>query len=427
MSLKKAKELRAERAAIHEQAQALLNKAEGENRDFNADEQKQWDKMQDDIKSLGNRAQRLEQEETERRATSGLPIGALESQLDVELLPQARQFIEFDRFVRNQDDGPRGRATREFMLPAPAFVLPSDIPEEVRKQILEHRAQSTTTTAGGYLVPQGFSNALERAMLQFGGMRQSRATLIRTATGNQIEWPTVDDTSNEGALLSENTQDSEQDVTFGQKVLDAYKYTSKIVRVSVELMQDSFFDMGAFLGAALGERLGRIQNRHATVGTGSSQPNGIVVASTAGKTVASSSAVTHDELLDLKHSVDPAYRGQAQWMFNDATLLVLKKLKDSQNRPLWLPGIAVREPDTLDGQGYVVNQNMASMEASAKSILYGDFSKYVMREVLGITLVRMVERYADYHQVGFVAIMRFDGELIDAGTHPVKHILHPSP
>lgn len=192
-------------------------------------------------------------------------------------------------------------------------------------------------------------------------------------------------------------------------------------------MQDSFFDMGGFLGSALGERLGRIQNRHATTGTGSSQPNGVVTASTAGVTLASSSAVTHDELLDLKHSVDPAYRMQAEWMFADSTLKALKKLKDSQNRPLWLPGIAVREPDTLDGDRFVVNQHMSGMEASAKSILYGDFSKYIMREVLNISLIRMVERYADYHQVGFVAIMRFDGELIDAGTNPIKHAIHPSP
>lgn len=422
MSLKKAKELREQRKRIHEQSIELLNGAEGENRDFNDDEQRKWDEMQAEMTALGNRAARLEQEETERRATMGIPLGDAEGLSDDELLPEARQFLEFDRYIRNHERN----GSRDVMLrgmPEP----PEHLPEEVRRQIVEQRAQSTTTTAGGYLVPQGFSNALERALLQFGGMRQSRAMRIQTATGNQIEWPTVDDTSNEGALLAENTQDSEQDVVFGQKLLDAYKYTSKIVRVSYELMQDSFFDMGGFLGSALGERLGRIQNRHATTGTGSSQPNGVVTASTAGVTLASSSAVTHDELLDLKHSVDPAYRMQAEWMFADSTLKALKKLKDSQNRPLWLPGVATREPDTIDGDRYVVNQHMASMEASAKSILYGDFSKYVMREVLAISLIRMVERYADYHQVGFVAIMRFDGELIDAGTNPIKHAIHPSP
>lgn len=426
MSLKRAKELRAERAALHEKAQGILNTAEEANRDFTPEEQEQWDTIQADMTSLGNRAQRLEQEESERRLTLTVPMHELDAVDPSELEPEARQFLEFDRFVRNADGESSRRHSREFLLRGEP-PLPDNLPDEVRQQIMAHRAQSTTTTAGGYLVPQGFSNALERALLQFGGMRQSRTTVIRTATGNQIEWPTVDDTSNEGALLAENTQDSEQDVTFGQKTLDAYKYTSKIVRVSVELMQDSFFDMGAFLGSALGERLGRIQNRHATTGSGSSQPNGVVTASTAGKTVASSSAVTHDELLDLKHSVDPAYRMSAEWMFNDATLLVLKKLKDGDNRPLWAPGIAVREPDRIDGDRYVINQSMASMEASAKSILFGDFSKYIIREVLGITLVRMVERYADYHQVGFVAIMRFDGELIDAGTNPIKHIIHPSP
>lgn len=283
-------------------------------------------------------------------------------------------------------------------------------------------AQSVgTTTAGGHTTFPGFVQNLEQAMLQFGGMRQV-STILRTATGSALDWPTVNDTSNTGALLSENVQDSEQDVTFGNLTIDAYKYTSKIVRVSVELMQDSAFNMGGTLGSLLGERLGRIQNTHATTGTGSSQPNGIVTAATLGKTAASASALTMDELLDLQASVDPAYRSNASWMFNDATRNAIRKLKSTDSVYHWQPGAVSGDPDRLFNDPITINQDMASITNSAKTVLYGALSKYLMREVLGVTLVRMNERYADYHQVGFVAIMRFDGDLLDAGTNPVKYL-----
>ncbi|MED5458632.1 MAG: phage major capsid protein, partial [Pseudomonadota bacterium] len=148
----------------------------------------------------------------------------------------------------------------------------------------EMRAQSVgTASAGGDLVPEGFVYELERALLAYGGMRQVSST-IRTESGNDLPWPTVNDTSNAGAILAENTEVSEQDVTFGSTTLGAFKYTSKLVRVSEELMQDSAFNLTSELGSLLGERIARILNTHFTTGSGSGQPMGVVEASPVGKT-----------------------------------------------------------------------------------------------------------------------------------------------
>lgn len=298
---------------------------------------------------------------------------------------------------------------------------------EMRSLHRECRAQSVgTDSEGGYTGPQGFLFELEKAMLAFGGIRQSRARILRTATGNQLEIPMYDDTGNTGALLAENTQDGEQDIVFNQALLDAYKYTSRIIRVSVELMQDSAFDMAAEIGGALGERLGRIQNTQFTTGTGTSQPQGVVVGSVAGKTAASATAITFLELMDLQHSVDPAYRGSAEFMFNDSTFSAIRQLVDGNGFPIWMPstqGLSGGPSDRFLGTPYVINQDMASITNSAKTVLYGDFSKFYVRDVLGITLVRMDERYADYHQVAFVAISRNDSVLVDAGTNPIKHLI----
>jgi HK97 family phage major capsid protein len=207
-------------------------------------------------------------------------------------------------------------------------------------------------------------------------------------------------------------------------VLDAYKISSDIIRVSYELLQDSGFDMDAIIGEAFGERLGRKSNGFLTTGTGSSQPNGIVTAAALGKTAASATAITWDEIFDLFHSVDPAYRGspKARFMFNDATLLVLRKLKDGDGNYLWQESNArTGEPATISGKPYSINQAMDSIATGNRTVVFGDFSKYIVRKAAGMQMLRLVERYGEFWQVGFIAMNRIDGELLD--TAAVKHLI----
>ena len=215
------------------------------------------------------------------------------------------------------------------------------------RQTVEERQQGTTPdAAGGYTVPQGMMQAIEIALLQWGVTR-AYSNVVRTATGREVPWPTVNDTNNKGEIIAENAAVNQQDVVFGQATTKPYMYSSKYVPVSLQLMQDSATNMQALLGRLLGERIGRIQADHFTTGTGTGQPRGITIDSPAGKTLASAGVITTDDIYDLKHSVDPAYRQTGQgFVFADATLAALKKLKDSENRPLWQPGLAVGEPNT---------------------------------------------------------------------------------
>jgi HK97 family phage major capsid protein len=269
--------------------------------------------------------------------------------------------------------------------------------------------------------------ALERALLQFGGMRQV-STVVRTDNGNDLQWPTTNDTSNTGALLGEGLEHTELDITFNDLVLNAFKYTSRLVKVSVEYLQDNAINAPEVIGSMLGERIGRITNTHFTTGDGSSKPNGVITAATSsGVTTSGGTTITYDNIIDLKHSVDPAYRTGARFMFNDTTLKILKKLKvaqfsgDTGGQPLWRAGFATGEPDTIDGDPYTINQQVAS-GTGTKAIAYGQFSKYLIRDVKDITLVRLDERYAEFGQVGFLAFSRHDGDLLDAGTNPVKYL-----
>jgi HK97 family phage major capsid protein len=291
----------------------------------------------------------------------------------------------------------------------------------------EARAQSTTNSAGGYTIPTDLASEIVVSMKAYGGMLQV-ARILATAGGNAINFPTLDDTSTTAYLLSENTQaTNEGDLTFGQKTLNAYKYASGPILVSEELTQDSAFDVEQVVRDAMAVRFGRKLNAQFTSGTGSSQPNGVVTASAAGVTAGSITTTTFDEIMDLFHSVDPAYRDApgVRFMFHDDTLKILRKLKDSQNRYIWQPAdVRAGAPATILDKPYVINQDMDQFGSLKKPVLFGDFGKYVIRRVQDIAIRRLVERYADYDQVGFIGFARFDGELMD--TAAIKHITCPT-
>ncbi|MDX0573828.1 phage major capsid protein [Sinorhizobium medicae] len=302
-----------------------------------------------------------------------------------------------------------------------------DMPAEERKIVREMRAQAVgTDSKGGYLVPEGFMAELVKSLKAWGPMLDPGITRVLTTTaGNSIPWPTMDDTSNEGTLIGENTQVTESEVAFGTKTLEAYKYTSGVVLVSAELLQDSAIDVEGTVRSAMAERIGRIGNRHLTVGTGSSQPNGIVTAATAVSGVAAAAAITFDNLIDLFHAVDPAYRDDpsARWMFNDGTLKALRKIKDVEDRYVWQPAdVRTGAPATILEKPYSINQAVAAIGASNKSVVFGAFNRYVVRMVREFAIRRLVERYADYDQTGFIGFTRLDGELLDAAA--VKTLQH---
>src|SRR5215471_1309924 len=299
-----------------------------------------------------------------------------------------------------------------------------DVPiiKDYRSFQKEHRDLNVTTgTKGLETIPAGFIYNLEQALLAFGGVRQN-ATVIRTDAGNTLPYPTMNDTSNKGAILAEATTfGSSVDPTFAQLVLGAFKYSSKPIFMSYELTQDSAFDLGALVGDWLGTRIARIQNDHFTTGAGTTLPKGLTVAGTLGKTAASMTAFTADELIDLVHSLDSAYRPNASFMMADPILAVIRKFKDTTNQYIWNPSYQQGVPSLLLGYRYTVNQSMSSaLTTGQKLVLFGDLSKYLIRDVATIRLVRLTERYADTDQIAFVAFMRTDGNLLDAGTHPVK-------
>jgi HK97 family phage major capsid protein len=203
-------------------------------------------------------------------------------------------------------------------------------------------------------------------------------------------------------------------------------------------MQDSAFSLEAFLKEAFAVRLGRGYEWYLTQGTGSNQPLGIVPAiqasgatsvTAAGQIsggagtiagVSGANSIGYQDLVNLIHSVDPTYRRGAKFMFHDQTLASFKRMVDAFGRPLWVPTVKDGEPDTLCGYPYVINQSMAQIAASAPTVAFGSFNKFIARKVRDLSIARLDERFADYGEVAYVGFSRLDSRLVDAGTHPLN-------
>lgn len=330
-----------------------------------------------------------------------------------------------------QDEGAKVDYRAAFIELARNGFNPQEISGEARAAlkagVTEFRAQTVGTAgAGGYTVPTDLAATIDKTLKLWGPMYdEAICTVLNTTSGNPIDFPKVDDTAvavaqhTEGAAM---TDDGGVDATFAKMTLGAFAYDTEWVQISMELLQDSAVDIEAFIGELLGERLARRVNTELTVGDGTGDPLGIVPASSAGKVAASTTAFTADEIIDLLHSVDPAYRAspKARFMFSDPVLAAIRKLKDGDGNYLWQMGdVRTGAPGSLLGYNYSVNPSMSStFTATNKLIVFGDFGKYYVRKV-GSPVVGVRREYY-WPNIGLAGIVRLDGDLIQ--TSAVKHL-----
>lgn len=285
-----------------------------------------------------------------------------------------------------------------------------------------------TPSAGGYMVPDGFRQKMVERMARFGGLMEV-AENFTTASGNPITWPTIDDTANSGEIVAEHgTGTSGADIVFGVGSLGAYKYMSLgagnlPLRVSVELLQDAEFDVTGLVTRVMGKRIARAMSTDFATGDGSGEPLGILTGS-ADVELATSNPVTYAKLLDVVHSVDPDYRQNARWVFNDASLKSIRLLEDENSRPLWLPStgsLADSLPGgTLLGFPVTIDQAFPDAADDTNFAVFGDIEEaYVVRHVRDIVLVVDPYGRAANGEVQFTAWARADGTIQNRNAYAI--------
>lgn len=299
--------------------------------------------------------------------------------------------------------------------------------------ITELRAQGVgTDSAGGFTVPETMLTKITERMKAFGGLAEHVET-ITTDSGEPIRWPTLDDTSNTGVIAAEGAAPTSggADLVFGEKTLGAYKYVAPgasqlPLRVSLELLQDSGFDIQGLVTRKLSERIARVQAVDWVNGVGTTEPFGIITNTT---TEVAKDTLTYADLVDIVHSVDPAYRVGAKWAFNDATLALIEKLVDDNGRPLLgstTNGVSSGLPNTtLLGYPVVVDQAFASVGAAdsgSRYAVFGDLAAgYVIRRVKDVTLIVNPYSRANEGQVEYTMWARADGAVQDPRAFAVVH------
>jgi len=408
-------ELREKRAGIWAQAQEFRDRAERAD-DMSAEDEAAWKRALDEIDALATQIDTRERD----------------AELDKRFAA-----IDADTIVRNGDGDPDTRSKEQYRSTFLKFLRHGAAELDVEERTLlrsnfstpsdpQLRALSTTVgAAGGYTVPEGFWAKVTETMKFFGGALEG-AEIIGTDSGNPLPWPTNDDTANEGYYLGENVPaTNEADLVFGQKELGAFTCVSGPGLVALALLQDTGIDIESFIARKMGERIGRRSNRAFTVGTGSSQPQGYITGATTGKTTAGATAITYNEITDLIHSVDAAYRatGRCRFKLHDLVLAYVRKIRDDSGgaglgRPIWEPSVQVGVPDSLLGYGVTVNNDMDSTVATTKkTIAFGDYTQaFVVRKVNGGQMMRLAERYAEALQVGFIAFERHDSLVQDSSA-----------
>ncbi len=382
-------ELRAKRAKAWDAAKAFLDSKRGADGLLSAEDVATYEKMEADVVNLGKEIDRLERQQA----------------LDAELNRAVNTPIT-GKPAAPAGEEKTGRATAEYRK---SFwnVMRSKMPSPEVMNAL----QVGTDSEGGYLVPDEFERTLVEA-LEEQNIFRTLAHVIQTSSGDR-KIPVVA-SKGSASWVDEEGAIPESDDSFGQVSIGAYKLGT-MIKVSEELLNDSVFDLEAYISREFARRIGNKEEEAFFTGDGTGKPLGVLAetgGAEVGVTAAAAAAFTADEIFDLFYSLKAPYRRSAVFVMNDASVKALRKLKDNNGQYLWQPSLTVGAPDTLLNRPVYTSAFMPALAAGVKSILFGDLSYYWVADRQGRSFRRLGELYAPTGQVGFLATQRVDGRLI---------------
>jgi len=385
--MSKIQELREKRAKVWEQAKTFLDDHRQENGLIKPEDNAVYEKMEDDVMNLGKEIERLERQDAMDRELSAMTSKPLASRPD-------KMIVEKTGRASDAYKSAFWGAMRNKMNPS-----------------VQNALQIGTDSEGGFLVPDEYENQLIQA-LQEANVLRNLCNVINTSHGDR-KIPVVA-SHGSAAWMDEEGAFNESDDAFTQVTLSAYKLGT-MLKVSDELLNDSYFDLEAYIAAEFARRIGAAEEEGFLTGNGSNKPTGLLHTTggaSLGVTAASATAITMDEVLDLYHSLKSSYRKNGTFLVNDATVKAIRKLKDGQGQYLWQPSVQAGTPDTILNRPVISSQFMPVAAAGVKTILFGDFKYYWIADRQGRTFKRLNELYAANGQVGFLASQRLDAKLI---------------
>lgn len=356
--MSKITELQEKRARIWKQAKDFLDAKQKESDVLSADDNARYEKMEQEVVDLGK--------EIDRR----------HKQAEIEVaLNQPTSKALTNSPIANQ-------------LPKGQEAYAKDFWQMMRGHVVVDALKEGTDPDGGFLVPDEFENQLIQK-LQEANVLRTISHVIQTNSGEH-KIPVV---ASEGtaAWLEEEAAYTESNTQFSQVSLGAHKLGT-LIKVSEELLNDSAFDLMAYLSDEFGRRLGNAEEQAFLNGTGTGQPTGILTdtnGASAGSTAAKADSLTFDDLIDLFYSLKTPYRQNAVFLMNDDTVKVIRKMKDKNDQYIWQPSVQAGQPDRILNCPVYTSPFMPTLSASNKPVLFGDFNYYWIADRQGRTFKRL--------------------------------------
>ncbi len=380
-------ELREKRAKAWEAAKTFLDTKRGENGLLSAEDTAAYEKMEKDVVDLGKEIERLERQ----------------AAIDAELNKSTSNPITNKPNGSPDGEEKTGRAADKYKKTFWNAMRRKNFYD------VENALQVGTDCEGGYLVPDEFEHTLVEALEEENFFR-SIATVIQTSSGDR-KIPVVA-TKGMASWIDEEGAYPESDDVFGQVSIGAYKVAT-MLKVSDELLNDSAFNLEAYISREFGRRIGSKEEAF-FVGDGTGKPTGIFNATggAADGVTTAAANITFDDVMDLFYSVKSPYRKKAVWVLNDTTVKALRKLKDNNGNYIWQPSVQAGQPDMILNRPYHTSAYVPEVAAGAKVMAFGDFSYYWIADRQGRSFKRLNELFAATGQVGFLASQRVDGKLI---------------
>lgn len=376
--------LRGQRAATWQAGKALLDKAAAENRDLTGAENLTHTACLDQLDDLDQRIAGLVDSEARNKDASGaferLGIGSRSRRngtpSDVERLLRGEiRHLDVDLGVNTRD------------------------------------LSKLTAGAGANTVPTSFVNQLQQHLVASSAIRQTNVTVFRTDSGEDMQVPRTTSHST-SVLTAEGAAIAESDPVFAQASMKAYKYPV-LIQVTNELIADSGVDLEGYLAQQAGEAVGNASGAHFITGDNTDKPQGVIPGATVGVTggLAVAGAFTADNLIDLYFSVLPQHRAKGYWLMSDTALAAARKLKDTTNNYLFTANNS-GGPDLLLGRPVVTDPNVAAPGLSARSVAFGNFEAYAIRDVRGVRFEASPDYAFNQDVTTYRAVLRTDGRWI---------------
>lgn len=415
------KRLKDRRLSVWEQAKAVAERAADENRNMDAEEERQFLELNGEVDALDARMKAILAGEKRAKETED-KISEVEG----------RSVVADKAGDRERQLGDELRA---FLTGAPGSPRHFDVVPQARTVPTSYRDLSKlTAAAGANVVPTSFYNQLVEHMIEVSGVLQAGPTVLNTGTGESLQMPKTLTHTPSPAIVAEAGPLLESDPTFGQTTLGAFKY-GRLLQISRELLTDSGVDLDGYIARSVGRALGNAFGADLITGAGTTAPRGIALDAGAGVTGPSGTTTTFgtqstvgqgfDLIISLYHSVISPYRSSSSCAFvmNDTTASLVRRIKSSEGVYVWQPSVTVGAPDTILGKPVFIDPFVASPAANAESIFFGDWSMFFVRYAGGIRFERSDDFAFANDLVSFRAVLRADAALVDL-TGAVKSFTH---